>query len=36
MRSSSVRLGACGRGDGKFDAKKFLAINHAHLKDPKL
>ena len=27
---------ACGRGDGKFDAKKFLAINHAHLKDPKL
>ncbi len=27
---------ACGRGDGKFDTKKFLAINHAHLKDPKL
>ncbi len=27
---------ACGRGDGKFDAKKFLAINHAHLKEPKL
>jgi glutamyl-tRNA synthetase len=27
---------ACGRGDGKFDGKKFLAINHAHLKDPKL
>ena len=27
---------ACGRGDGKFDAKKFLAINHAHLKDPTL
>jgi glutamyl-tRNA synthetase len=22
----------CGRGDGKFDAKKFLAINHEHLK----
>jgi glutamyl-tRNA synthetase len=22
----------CGRGDGKFDAKKFLAINHDHLK----
>jgi glutamyl-tRNA synthetase len=27
---------ACGRGDGKFDAKKFLAIDHAHLKDPRL
>lgn len=27
---------AAGRGDGKFDPKKFLAINHAHLKDPKL
>lgn len=26
----------CGRGDGKFDPKKFLAINHAHLKDAKL
>jgi glutamyl-tRNA synthetase len=26
----------CGRGDGKFDPKKFLAINHAHLKDDKL
>jgi glutamyl-tRNA synthetase len=26
----------CGRGDGKFDPKKFLAINQAHLKDPKL
>lgn len=25
---------ACGRGDGKFDAKKFLAINHEHLKSP--
>ena len=24
---------ACGRGDGKFDAKKFLAIQHAHMKD---
>ena len=23
---------ACGRGDGKFDAKKFLAIDHEHLK----
>ncbi len=23
---------ACGRGDGKFDAKKFLAINQEHLK----
>ena len=23
---------ACGRGDGKFDAKKFLAVNHEHLK----
>ena len=22
----------CGRGDGKFDAKKFLAINYEHLK----
>jgi glutamyl-tRNA synthetase len=27
---------ACGRGDGKFDAKKFLAINHDHLKSPVL
>ena len=27
---------ACGRGDGKFDAKKFLAINHAHLKEARL
>ena len=27
---------ACGRGDGKFDAKKFLAINHEHLKSDKL
>jgi glutamyl-tRNA synthetase len=26
----------CGRGDGKFDAKKFLAINHEHLKSPAL
>src|SRR5580658_8659382 len=26
----------CGRGDGKFDAKKFLAINHEHLKTPRL
>jgi glutamyl-tRNA synthetase len=26
----------CGRGDGKFDAKKFLAINHDHLKSPHL
>jgi len=26
----------CGRGDGKFDAKKFLAINHDHLKTPAL
>ncbi|MGH7281797.1 MAG: glutamate--tRNA ligase [Polyangiaceae bacterium] len=24
---------ACGKGDGKFDAKKFLAIQHAHMKD---
>ncbi|MEO7110855.1 MAG: glutamate--tRNA ligase family protein, partial [Polyangiaceae bacterium] len=24
---------ACGRGDGKFDAKKFLAIQQAHMKD---
>ena len=27
---------SCGRGDGKFDAKKFLAINHEHLKTEKL
>jgi glutamyl-tRNA synthetase len=27
---------ACGRGDGKFDTKKFLAINHAHLKEARL
>jgi glutamyl-tRNA synthetase len=27
---------ACGRGDGKFDAKKFLAINHEHLKTERL
>lgn len=26
----------CGRGDGKFDPKKFLAINQAHLRDPAL
>ncbi|HEY6461685.1 MAG TPA: glutamate--tRNA ligase [Polyangiaceae bacterium] len=26
----------CNRGDGKFDAKKFLAINHEHLKQPRL
>lgn len=26
----------CNRGDGKFDAKKFLAINHEHLKTPRL
>jgi glutamyl-tRNA synthetase len=26
----------CGRGDGKFDPKKFLAINHDHLKSPHL
>jgi glutamyl-tRNA synthetase len=26
----------CGRGDGKFDAKKFLAIDWEHLKSPKL
>ncbi len=26
----------CGRGDGKFDPKKFLAINHEHLKTPRL
>ena len=26
----------CGRGDGKFDAKKFLAINFEHLKSPLL
>ncbi|MFN0252817.1 MAG: glutamate--tRNA ligase [Kofleriaceae bacterium] len=28
--------GQCGRGDGKFDPKKFLAINHDHLKSPHL
>jgi len=27
---------ACGRGDGKFDAKKFLSINHEHLKTERL
>jgi len=27
---------ACGRGDGKFDAKKFVSINHAHLKSEAL
>jgi glutamyl-tRNA synthetase len=27
---------ACNRGDGKFDAKKFLAINHEHLKQSRL
>jgi glutamyl-tRNA synthetase len=27
---------ACGRGDGKFDPKKFLAIDHEHLKSPVL
>ena len=26
----------CNRADGKFDAKKFLAINHEHLKAPRL
>jgi len=26
----------CGRGDGKFDPKKFLAIDHDHLKTPEL
>jgi glutamyl-tRNA synthetase len=26
----------CGRGDGKFDAKKFLAINYEHLKSDAL
>ncbi len=27
---------ACGRGDGKFDTKKFLAIDHEHLKSKEL
>ena len=27
---------ACGRGDGKFDQKKFLAIEHEHLKSARL
>jgi glutamyl-tRNA synthetase len=27
---------ACGRGDGKFDAKKFLAVDHEHLKSARL
>jgi len=27
---------SCGRGDGKFDAKKFLAVNHEHLKTDQL
>lgn len=26
----------CGRGDGKFDDKKFIAINHEHLKAERL
>jgi glutamyl-tRNA synthetase len=26
----------CGKGDGKFDAKKFLAIDHEHLRSPRL
>ncbi|HEY5946519.1 MAG TPA: hypothetical protein VIV40_13550, partial [Kofleriaceae bacterium] len=26
----------CGRGDGKFDPKKFIAINHDHLKSQHL
>lgn len=26
----------CGRGDGKFDAKKFLAVNHEHMKQDRL
>ena len=26
----------CNRGDGKFDAKKFIAINHEHLKSQRL
>ena len=27
---------ACGRGDGKFDPKRFLAVNHDHLKTERL
>lgn len=27
---------SCGKGDGKFDAKKFLAIEQEHLKAPRL
>lgn len=27
---------ACGRGDGKFDEKKFLSIDHEHLKTERL
>jgi glutamyl-tRNA synthetase len=27
---------SCGRGDGKFDAKKFLAINQEHMKQARL
>jgi glutamyl-tRNA synthetase len=26
----------CGKGDGKFDTKKFLAIEHEHLRSPRL
>ena len=33
---SAFNWEACGRGDGKFDPKKFLAISQAHLKDPNL
>lgn len=29
-------LEACGKNDGKFDPKKFLAIQHSHLKNPYL
>ncbi len=33
---STFNWEACGRGDGKFDTKKFLAIQHEHLKSEKL
>ncbi|MEI7892684.1 MAG: glutamate--tRNA ligase [Myxococcales bacterium] len=33
---AAFRWEACGRGDGKFDTKKFLAIEHEHLKSPRL
>lgn len=33
---SAFNWEACGKGDGKFDTKKFLAIEHEHLKSERL